>query len=586
MPSTAYLQQEEKVLETWPRRLLHVPTMTSYEWQPGNIYGPVTTPQYNAITYTWGRWRLDDHEQPEVPPISIHGIPWKVPRVDPGHFTAAHLEMIIQRVAQGISNLAQFHNETLETVDFVWIDIACIDQRANEPRSTAEIGRQAMIFDRAKHVFVWLGSTSNETLGSVILELDKLSDQISDLSQAEDNFTSSSARNILQRAYNHFQKLFQDRWFSSLWTLQEACLRSDAVLMSQEGIIATEPHTTSTPMPLSRVRLHADLYTLISFCERILLDRLLDMAVPEIYKDIRSLLICSGLAALSSANSLLVYTATSHRTCMKDEDRIYGIQQIFGARVGTSSLSSAPGISYTRAELEIQLGEHLLRHYPVLRQLHLFTEKAPLGLAWLVRPKSAVPPYLMGTTNTAGAHNQSYIYKETSHCKLSTERVESISWGKFKGVYCNFASLMQKCMEFKKHELVEHRFRENNFVTIHLDVTPELASCPEYRSQGFVAVPRGQRQEQLASWLLKEFPESDLQVFLIGSRATSESTDSFAMIGILVLQCRTSEFTYSHRIGLCWWNVSLATIGGIYLPHGRFIAGKGSPWKKKTCLFG
>ncbi|KAI1643985.1 uncharacterized protein F4817DRAFT_348119 [Daldinia loculata] len=586
MSSTTDLQQEENALKTWPRRLLHVPTMTSYEWQPGNVYGPATAPQYNAITYTWGRWRLDDHEQPKVPPICIHGVPWKIPRVDPSHFTAAHLEMIIQRVTQGISNLAQFHSETLETVDFIWIDIACIDQRANIPTSTAEIGRQAMIFDRAKHVFAWLGSTSNKTLSPVIIELDELCDEISGLRQAQDDFTSPSSQEILQQAYNCFQKLFQDRWFSSLWTLQEAFLRCDAVIMSQEGIIVTEPHTASTPMPLSKVRLHADLYTLISFCERVLQDALWDSALPTAYKDIMDLLINSGLAALASANSLSVYTATSHRTCVKDEDRIYGIQQIFGARVGTSSLSSRPGLSYTRAELEIQLGDHLLQHYPVLSQLHLFTEKAPLGLAWLVSPKSAVPPYLMGVTNTASAQDQSDIYQETPHCKLSTEKVGTITWGKFKGVYCNFASFMQKCTEFTTHELIEHRFRKTDFVTIHLDVTSELASCPEYRGNGFVTVPNGRRQEQLASWLLNEFSEDDLHVFLIGARASTLYTGSIAMIGLLVLQCRTSGIIYYHRIGLCWWDSGLATVGGTYLPHGRFINGKGSPWTKKKCLFG
>lgn len=585
MSSIADLQQEERALETWPRRLLHVPTMTSYEWQPGNIYGPAKAPQYNAITYTWGRWRLDDDERPEVPSIRIHGVPWKIPRVDPGHFTAAHLEMIIQRVAQGISNLAQSRNKTLETVDFIWIDIACIDQRANVPRSAAEIGRQAVIFDRVKHVFVWLGSTSIVILSSAMIDLQKSTDKISDLIQAQDDFMSLSSREVLQEAYDCFQKLFQDRWFSSLWTLQEAYLRYDAVLMSQEGTIATDPYLTS--IPSSGVRFHADLYTLISFCEGFLQDGLPDNAPPTGFKDITDLLINSGLSALTSSNALSVYTATSHRTCMKDEDRIYGIQQIFGARVGTSTPSSKPGSLYTRPELELQLGNHLLGHYPVLSQLHLFTEKAPLGLAWLVSPKSAPVPHIMGITRTSGAQNTyDPIYEEKPRCKLSTEKISTITWGKFKGVYCTFASFMQKCIDFTKHELIEHRFRVQNFVTIHLDVTPELAACPEYRDRGFAAVPWGPRQDQLASWLLDEFSEDDLHIFLIGERAYSGSTDSVAMIGLLVLECRTSDMIYYHRIGLCWWNCGLATIGGVYLPHGRFVDGKGSPWKKNTCFFG
>ena len=74
MSSLSVLQREEEALGPWPRRLLHVPTLTSCEWQPGNVYGGVTEPEFNAITYTWGRWRLKDHELPNVPPIGIRGV--------------------------------------------------------------------------------------------------------------------------------------------------------------------------------------------------------------------------------------------------------------------------------------------------------------------------------------------------------------------------------------------------------------------------------------------------------------------------------------------------------------------------------
>lgn len=35
---------EETALGCWPRRLLHLPTLTSYEWQPGNTYGSHVSP--------------------------------------------------------------------------------------------------------------------------------------------------------------------------------------------------------------------------------------------------------------------------------------------------------------------------------------------------------------------------------------------------------------------------------------------------------------------------------------------------------------------------------------------------------------
>lgn len=50
------LIEDEDALGDWPRRLLHVPTMTSFEWAPGNYYGSTQEPSYNATSYTWGRW--------------------------------------------------------------------------------------------------------------------------------------------------------------------------------------------------------------------------------------------------------------------------------------------------------------------------------------------------------------------------------------------------------------------------------------------------------------------------------------------------------------------------------------------------
>ncbi|KAL4908407.1 hypothetical protein BDW74DRAFT_175089 [Aspergillus multicolor] len=59
--------------DIWPRRLLHVSTMTSHKWQPGSRYNGQREPRYNAISYTWGRWRLDDGiaEKPDETPIEI-----------------------------------------------------------------------------------------------------------------------------------------------------------------------------------------------------------------------------------------------------------------------------------------------------------------------------------------------------------------------------------------------------------------------------------------------------------------------------------------------------------------------------------
>ncbi|KAL2799239.1 hypothetical protein BJX66DRAFT_293412 [Aspergillus keveii] len=44
------------------------------------------------------------------------------------------------------------------STDFLWLDVACIDQRPNSRENASEIGRQAKICKRAQDVYVWLTS--------------------------------------------------------------------------------------------------------------------------------------------------------------------------------------------------------------------------------------------------------------------------------------------------------------------------------------------------------------------------------------------------------------------------------------------
>ena len=75
------------VPRAWPLRLLHIPSMTSREWKPGNVYGPDTEPNYSILSYTWGRFQVADG-----PRLAIKGIDWQVPSIDESYFTVTDLE--------------------------------------------------------------------------------------------------------------------------------------------------------------------------------------------------------------------------------------------------------------------------------------------------------------------------------------------------------------------------------------------------------------------------------------------------------------------------------------------------------------
>ena len=129
----------------WPARLLHIPSMTSLKWEPGNFYGGHREPGYAVLSYTWGRWELRcAHPPPRCPALGVRGLDWAVPSVCPRLFSVAMFEHVLASVAAQAG------------LNFVWLDVACIDQRPGSRAKAREIGRQAKIFGHARHAFIWL----------------------------------------------------------------------------------------------------------------------------------------------------------------------------------------------------------------------------------------------------------------------------------------------------------------------------------------------------------------------------------------------------------------------------------------------
>lgn len=153
----------------WPRRLLHVPSMTSLEWKPGDKYGSHVEPRYNAISYSWGRYDLDIPGAKKMKryrntkAIQIKGVNWPVPRICPEQFSVNQFQRLICQACESADGAEG-------NCDFLWLDIACIDQN-NGPQKYAEIGRQAGIFHGAQRVFVWLTKLRSESLSHNLTNL-------------------------------------------------------------------------------------------------------------------------------------------------------------------------------------------------------------------------------------------------------------------------------------------------------------------------------------------------------------------------------------------------------------------------------
>ena len=589
MSSKTEIEREEEALGNWPRRLLYVPTMTSYEWQPGNVYGSWAAPMYNAITYTWGRWRLDEDESPEIRPIDIRGVPWDIPRVKAKCFTPEDLLRVLKQAIEPveiIDSVLQYSG--LPDVEFVWLDIACIDQREDEPRSAAEVGRQFAIFKGAKWTFAWLHTLPLESLNTWLCVIDTVftrdiyehiqsavdpSNLLIPSDVVKEFFTSAT----LVRVRDSLAGIFEDPWFTSLWTLQEAFLRQDAVMVSREGVAATLPDIS----PRSAVY-HATLGALTSVGQALTDEEMRRMSIPDPYDQCVRMLEESGVAGLSTLHPLAVYAATAHRTTMKDEDRIYGIQQIFQLRLGTSS-SQSLGSHMSREELEIQLGEQLLRYHPIMSQSHVFTKPAPRGRGWVVNPSSMVPSDMLGRSENGlwspGA--------DSARCELSVRMLgEDGAWGHFVGSICLFSTLNAACVEYEQNRpSVLHRPAEENYLSVYTDMIPELSGSPEFRTDGGY-----EWQRQLAHWLSQTYAES-LYVLLLGTQTQNTSWDDTGinrfdehMVGLLLLARDDGGFCYYRRIGLCRWDIR--EIRGKGIPQSSVLTGAGNEWVANNGLFG
>ena len=437
---------------TRPRRLLHVPSMTSLERTSEGFYGDLHEPTDNAVSYTWGRFATKYGSA-----LKLNGVTWSVPSIKPTHFSAESFHQILKRAA-GTNGL-------------VWVDIACIDQE-NIDIKMDEIGKQADIFSQASQVYVWL---SSQGVTEASASVQALRDFAVEVTQNESPFESNDV-NFLQRimpaCFNlsrHLLSLFSDPWFSSLWTLQEACLSDKAHFLSKDAQVSVIEGIDS------RKEKAVALDDATTACQEIKMILFAYAETNQAIKDLISLIDRSGLSYFhqgfdSDRNSMLLYSAAHHRTCSELLDRIYGIMQVYGFRL---CASSKPGGLVTLAELEDQFGEALNRITPMTAQTHVHTIPPPLGSAWRPSSSSMMPEiYYMSSLYDA-------------MCSITCIKSKAI----FKGKTCSLETLQNfwvqgNALNESLYDVVGHHHWQHYLISIHLDATQNgTQSSPSLLSQ-------------------------------------------------------------------------------------------------------
>lgn len=332
--------------------------MTSVERSAHNSYRGIVCPSYNAISYTWGRF-VDGNERS----IQINNVPWRIPSIRVSHFSVADFEAAIKVAGAGVS--------------FVWLDVACIDQEDPHVKID-EIGNQAAIFKNASRVFAWAVPWEHGALEGCLLTMERFC--AAEAPEVETSYSMKSERSnaivpTMNSLLDAVRELRFQHWFTSLWTLQEAYLRKDAVLLSR---------SSKTPSLVSRVdqsyELPIPLTWLLERCMHIF--AICSSKVASLALDISQLLMDSGLLALGMKNEWSLYSAATRRQASLPEDRVYGIMQVYNIRLGAQ-----PSIS----RLEDALGFTLNGRSPVLAQLHMHEGPVEKGKAWRLSRSMAIP---------------------------------------------------------------------------------------------------------------------------------------------------------------------------------------------------
>ena len=483
--------------------------MTSVERNDSNVYGDALKPKYSILTYTWGRWQVKTDNPP--PTLPVKGTTWKIPAVKEEHFTVEAFQKIVNRMGD-------------DGVEWAWIDIACIDQ-VKKPVKMDEIGRQASIFHNAHKVFVWLSHIATDTLSAAIADIDEYGPEL----WFRHTKTTLTVPELVDRLHGAFNIIFNDPWFSSLWTLQEVILRNDALVLSAEG----------DPIPLKPDgRLFLTIF--INTCQNVYKD--LETLVLEVDEErtlnqvraIMDKILQAGFYFLFTDNPNVQYGIARYRQTKHDEDRVYAIMQVYNLRVGQSIRpTDNPSLHQLFDEFSLAINSLC----PILGQSFVHTTRPDYKKCWRITQTSRVPDTLMIYKDP---NAQSRIGMNTSLCVVAT------------GNCCPFPDLLQFVQYWEDP------------VDTHIIFRLILDDYVRGRAYGSTI----SRSSNEAAWLpyarilYDEFGKENLCVFLLGD-VRAEWSRSFGdferrHVGLLLRQVEGSlegdtQNVAFERLGVCTW---------------------------------
>ncbi|KAI1157388.1 heterokaryon incompatibility protein-domain-containing protein [Nemania serpens] len=455
--------QFQSIEKYFPRRLLHIPSLTSYERDSQGYYNGINEPPYSTLSYTWGRYQT--HEC--IPSLPVKGITWEVPKIQESHFTPDQFRRAL--------SLLMYSG-----IEWAWVDIACIDQ-VDTSIKMDEVGRQAAIFGQADLAFVWLSRVSNDDCFKALSLIDRVSWLV--VPGGWEGFTPEESLILLRYLLNAFSTVCGDPWFSSLWTLQEFVLRNDAMIISSDGHILTECntainarggiHSLSTfykeqvmnrPRSWSKV---SNVWTSVVDSIRTLERQIRNYSnktrvhfeIGSLVTQITTVVNSTGALETYGNNPNILFSLSKSRTTTYPEDRIYAIMQIYNIRVGRSiRVHDSPSL----AELRDEFGYAINCQSLVQGQAFVHTVKPKPGKSWCITEDSFIPAELK-------RHDFSRIHSRISRAPSGEVQIT--------GRWCLFAKFLEVHHQYKCH--LEDNMALYPIFFLDKDVADRLELGPE-----------------------------------------------------------------------------------------------------------
>lgn len=564
----------------WPARLLHVDSLTSYPWQEGDIYGDYTKPRYNAISYTWGRFAIQDKsEYPDVKPMPILNTTWEnfLPRMNPERFSTQEMSVALKTAACPYPGY--------QKVEFIWLDIACIDQTPNSPQNAREVGRQAKIFRGAQDTFAWLTTLYSSTIVSWAHEMDQLMEETGSINESTSH---AAVLAWLERASDVLEKFISDEWFSSLWTLQEAFLSPKAVFIFRDGFpsqLLEMSRNGGGRVELFRLDMWIQTWNSIK--------QIVDHFphYPEATKlsdEISRVGFLDGARNQSltyflddteyppgiMGNPFKLFVAAKHRKTSpaRETDRVYGIMQVFDLCLGKAD-PEATRVDFTLDELQLQLAISLLEKYPLISQIMVQHEQCPKGRAWMISDAMSIPREGYQAWNHLVFGGQ-VIYKSKMETTLFQDEVRV----KFSGPLSDLSNYVVAADE--------------HFYSLHTRLLVDLRWTTEI--QGYDQAKLSVDVRARLEWVSMGF--SRVKILLLASLLPPERVDQkngtdFREWGVGLLLAPEEvggQFTCYSRVGVLIWDLgfmksSMPTVSKL---SAKYLHGDGHKWIDSDGVFG